>query len=450
MQPENGGAKSEQQLAAHATDDHVIGHGTGESRLPGCCQGWLTDTLLSLSQQNETASNSRGGGGGGGGYDESNSPSSSTTASTSTDADLLIAGDLNKAARVEEISGDLDTDTDTVTNANRQRFTDNSTPRSIEGSGADAGGGPYDVIDVMAATSAGVGRPKTSGQTTRIYTTGDVNEDFWLKHLGDDFKHAIHLQVGGTNEDYNRIINQTSDGVHEEVHHEYLPGAERPQGVQQQQQYPQQEQQQQQQQYPQQPQQQQPQHALRTGGYGQPNLVSQLSLDGEAMALKQNYLRQQQQQQQRFAQGFAQPYLPNNNINSNNNNRHTYATHPTVQHPTQTAHTQHTVQHTHTQAQHTPTQYTRSGKSRHQLRNRYKQPEQPAPSSIINSSEDTLHTSQSQATPTSTQHHAGSSVSSSALRRDDGDSQLPFKSPFNDYGSRTTRDLTYLLYKRGL
>lgn len=399
---------------------------------------WLT--LSSFSQQNETASNSRGEGG----YGESNSPSSSTTASTSTDADLLIAGDLNKAARVEEISGDLDTDTDTVTNANRQRFTDNSTPRSTEGSGADAGGGPYDVIDVMAATSAGVGRPKTSGQTTRIYTTGDVNEDFWLKHLGDDFKHAIHLQVGGTNEDYNRIINQTSDGVHEEVHHEYLPGAERPQQQQQQQQqYPQQEQQQQQ--YPQQ---QQPQHALRTGGYGQPNLVSQLSLDGEAMALKQNYLRQQQQQQQRFAQGFAQPYLPsNNNIN---NNRHTYATHPTVQHTTQTAHTQHTVQHAHTQAQHTPTQYTRSGKSRHQLRNRYKQPEQPAPSSIINSSEDTLHTSQSQATPTSTQHHAGSSVSSSSLRRDDGDSQLPFKSPFNDYGSRTTRDLTYLLYKRGL
>lgn len=364
--------------------------------------------------------------------------------STSTDADLLIAGDLNKAARVEEISGDLDTDTDTVTNTNRERYTDNSTPRSTEGSGGgDAGGGPYDVIDVLAATSAGVGRPKTTGQTTRIYTTGDVNEDFWLKHLGDDFKHAIHLQVGGTNEDYNRIINQTSDGVHEEVHHEYLPGAERPQGVQQQQQqqqqYPQQEQQQQypqqQQQYPQQPQ----QHALRTGGYGQPNLISQLSLDGEAMALKQNYLRQQQQQQQRFAQGFAQPYLPNNN----NNNRHTYPT----QH-TQPAHTQHTVQHT--QAQHTPTQYTRSGKSRHQQRHRYKQPEQPAPSSIINSSEDTLHTSQSQATPTSTQHHAGASDSSSSLRRDDGDRQLPFKSPFNDYGSRTTRDLTYLLYKRGL
>lgn len=81
----------------------------------------------------------------------------------------------------------------------------------------------YDVIDVATATGTVMGKPR-SGQTTRIYTTGEVDESFWLKHLGDDFKHAIHLQVGGTNEEYNRLINRTQNGVHEEVHHEYLPG----------------------------------------------------------------------------------------------------------------------------------------------------------------------------------------------------------------------------------
>jgi len=55
----------------------------------------------------------------------------------------------------------------------------------------------YDVIDVATATGTVMGKPR-SGQTTRIYTTGEVDESFWLKHLGDDFKHAIHLQVGGT------------------------------------------------------------------------------------------------------------------------------------------------------------------------------------------------------------------------------------------------------------
>ncbi|XP_053947605.1 putative cyclin-dependent serine/threonine-protein kinase DDB_G0272797/DDB_G0274007 [Anastrepha ludens] len=33
--------------------------------------------------------------------------------------------------------------------------------------------------------------------TTRFYTSGDVDETFWLKHLGDDFKNAILLQVDG-------------------------------------------------------------------------------------------------------------------------------------------------------------------------------------------------------------------------------------------------------------
>ncbi|KAH8416508.1 hypothetical protein KR222_006639 [Zaprionus bogoriensis] len=297
---------------------------------------------------------------------------------------------------------------------------------------------PYDLIDVVAATSAGVGRPK-SGQTTRIYTTGDVNDEFWLKHLGDDFKHAIHLQVGGTNDDYNRIINQTnSAGVHEEVHHEYLPGAERPPEAQQQQ-----HQQHQQHQQPQQHQQQQ--HLVGADGYGQSNVVSQLSLDGEAMALKQNYLRQQEQQ--RFGAGYAQPslrYNSNNNNNNNMNNRHTYNTHLQRTHHTQ--HTQHTPQ----TAQHTRTH----GNPRHSLRNRYKKQHSLAPnpnqSSIIHSSEDTLHAqtqAQPLAAPTSQQ---ASAPSSSALRRDEVDNPLPFKSPFNDYGSRPTRDLTYLLYKRGL
>ncbi|XP_030572848.1 uncharacterized protein LOC115771323 [Drosophila novamexicana] len=198
-------------------------------------------------------------------------------------APLAIA---QKAARVEEFNKDLDGNA--------------VTPKP----GTD--GGFYDVVDVLAATSAGVGRPK-SGQTTRIYTTGDVNDAFWLKHLGDDFKHAIHLQVGGTNDDYNRIINQTTNGVHEEVHHEYLPGAERP------------------------------------------------------------------------------------------------------------------------------------------GRERYRPQSAPSGPSFISSSEDTLHTSQSQAAPTSAM-----SPSSSGSRHDDLDRQLPFKSAFNDYGSRPTRDLTYLLYKRGL
>ncbi|KAH8387398.1 hypothetical protein KR093_006897 [Drosophila rubida] len=299
-----------------------------------------------------------------------------------------------------------------------------STPKSTDGQ--------YDVIDVMAATSAGVGKPKT-GQTTRIYTTGDVNDDFWLKHLGDDFKHAIHLQVGGTNDDYNRIINQTnSGGIHEEVHHEYLPGAERPPGVQQQEQQQHQQQQQQQ--------------------FRQPNLISQLSLDGEAMALKQNYLRQQEQMRYAQANGYATPqhsarYAHTTNSNNNNNRRphtHTYATHqqPDLhqhqhQQPPLQAHA-HTHSHSHTR--------TRGSKTRQSLRNRFKQ--QP-PSSIINSSEDTLHAAQSQATSTS----AASPSSSSASSRDNAalnSNPLPFKSPFNDYGSRPTRDLTYLLYKRGL
>ncbi|XP_064537048.1 mediator of RNA polymerase II transcription subunit 15 [Drosophila montana] len=361
----------------------------------------------------------------------SNSPSSSTTIRPSTAADVVVGGDLNKAARVEELNKDLDSNA--------------VTPKPA------SDGGFYDVVDVLAATSAGVGRPK-SGQTTRIYTTGDVNDEFWLKHLGDDFKHAIHLQVGGTNDDYNRIINQTSNGVHEEVHHEYLPGAERPGGMQQQQRQQHQQQQQQQQEQLQEQEQQQQHQLARAAGYGQPNLVTQLSLDSESMALKDNYLRQQahrqqqeqqqeqQHQHQRYAHGYTRP-----------NTR--YNTHTVYRNNYPHMHAQHNTQHTHTHT-HTHTQHTHADKSRNTPRYRPSQnintnpaQAQSAPSgpSFISSSEDTLHTSQSQAAPTSAM-----SPGSNGSRRDDLDRQLPFKSAFNDYGSRPTRDLTYLLYKRGL
>ncbi|XP_017851142.1 lateral signaling target protein 2 homolog isoform X2 [Drosophila busckii] len=306
---------------------------------------------------------------------------SSSSSSSSSDADLLVSGDLNKAARVEEMRGSLAArfETDTEREPSTVAMTTPTTPPA----------GNYDVIDVLAASSAGVGSSK-SGQTTRIYTTGEVNDDFWLKHLGDDFKHAIHLQVGGTNEDYNRIVNQTSNGVAEEVHHEYLPGAERPSGV---------DQQQQQQQY---------QH--HQSAFEQPNMVNQASLDGEAMALKQNYLRQQQ----RYSNNYAPRYNPHNSYTHTHS--HTHHTHTTHTHP-------------------------RGSKSRQGLPKRYKQQSSPI---NINSSEDTLHTAQSQATPTAAK------LPSMSLPEHNSDSQLPFKSAFNDYGSRPTRDLTYLLYKRGL
>ncbi|XP_062140046.1 putative uncharacterized protein DDB_G0277255 [Drosophila sulfurigaster albostrigata] len=384
---------------------------------------WLPLMLMAMmismatAQSNDTSANSNAMDG--------------SISTTSIAPDLVVSGDLSKAARVEQLSSELEPNMvsdESAADANggernpKRDANAMSTPKSTEGQ--------YDVIDVMAATSAGVGKPK-SGQTTRIYTTGDVNDDFWLKHLGDDFKHAIHLQVGGTNDDYNRIINQTSSGgVHEEVHHEYLPGAERPPEVQQQQQQHQQQQQQQQ--------------------FAQPNLISQLSLDGEAMALKQNYLRQQEQLRYAQANGYATQHSSRytHTHNNNNNNRrmqsqqqhtHTYVTHQQQQQQPEL----HLHQHSHTRTR---------NKSRHSLRNRYKQQQQqPPPSSIINSSEDTLHAAQSQATPTSAA--SPNSSRGSSLRGDDAahnDNPLPFKSPFNDYGSRPTRDLTYLLYKRGL
>ncbi|KAH8368407.1 hypothetical protein KR084_011085 [Drosophila pseudotakahashii] len=235
----------------------------------------------------------------------------------------------------------------------------------------------YDVIDVLASTGTIVGKPK-SGQTTRIYTTGEVDESFWLKHLGDDFKHAIHLQVGGTNEEYNRLINQTQNGVHEEVHHEYLPGAERP------------------------------------GGAASPH---RQGFDNRAMTMKQQYLGQQQphppQQRYNYAQQHAQHYAPRSH--------QTHQTHQTHQYPQQT------VKH----------------------RNTYKaKPQSYQPQSyIINSSEDQLHAAQSNPPAV---RSAGEDRPNHEQEADSFGGQLNFKSPFNDYGGRPTRDLTYLLYKRGL
>lgn len=249
----------------------------------------------------------------------------------------------------------------------------------------------YDVIDVGAGT--GSSRPK-SGQTTRIYTTGEVDESFWLKHLGDDFKHAIHLQVGGTNEEYNRLINQTQNGVHEEVHHEYLPGAERPD----------------------------------ERGYSRRDQQQQ-SFDSRSLAMKQQYLIQQQAQQQQrynYAQQHRQHYTPQPQ-------QHTQQY---QQYPQQHQHTQHPQQHH---------QYPETPQYRP---NTYQKPQNQG--YIINSSEDQLHASQSNPAPVRSGPGGGVAGGQEEVEGDSFDSQLNFKSPFNDYGSRPTRDLTYLLYKRGL
>ncbi|EDW27499.1 GL20316 [Drosophila persimilis] len=289
--------------------------------------------------------------------DEATSPSPSIPETT----DRLITGDLRKAARVEQLSP--------------------------PGSGS-ASKQEYDVIDVLSATNAVVGKAK-SGQTTRIFTTGDVDDTFWMKHLGDDFKHAIHLQVGGTNEEYNRLVNQTQNGIHEEVHHEYLPGAERPDSMQQQQQQP---------------------RARYTPRSSPRQQQQQQGLEGEALAMKQRYLihRQQQQQQQQ------QRYDPKDHI-------HRKAQQQQQQQQQQVRYINH----------------------------------RPPIRTIINSSEDQLHAAQSSP---GAQHAAAAAIQAGggigrSPDEDEADtfgSQLPFKSPFNDYGSRPTRDLTYLLYRRGL
>ncbi|EDV46364.1 myb-like protein K [Drosophila erecta] len=261
----------------------------------------------------------------------------------------------------------------------------------------------YDVIDVSSVTGTAVGRPK-SGQTTRIYTTGDVDESFWLKHLGDDFKHAIHLQVGGINEEYNHLINRTQNGVHEEVHHEYLPGAERPGGAVHPPSPP--------------PVPQQSRPAYRQG------------FDHRAVAMKQQYLIHQQsqqahpaQQRYNYAHQHAQHYAPQPQQQ------------PQPQPPPQPQYPQY--------PQHTPHRHTNTyAKPQNYAPQDYKRP-----SYIINSSEDQLHAEQSNPSPIKS---AGEDQPHHEEEMDSFGGQLNFKSPFNDYGSRPARDLTYLLFKRGL
>ncbi|KAH8288121.1 hypothetical protein KR054_001220, partial [Drosophila jambulina] len=304
--------------------------------------------------------------------------------------DRLTNGDLRKAVRVEPMSG---------------------------GSGQKRGDGEqYDVVDVMAATGTGTGaagRPK-SGQTTRIYTTGEVDESFWLKHLGEDFKHAIHLQVGGTNEEYNRLINQTHNGVHEEVHHEYLPGAERPDG-------------------------EVVPSPIASGGYFRGRQQQQQSFDSRSLAMKRQYLvhqqaqQQQQQQHYNYAQQHRQLYVP------------------------QTQSQQHIHRHQHQQRQPQPQQHQQHQQQQHQHQYpetpqhphiRYQKPQNHG--YVINSSEDQLHASQSNSAPVRSGPQGGGGAVGYEEEGDAFHSQLNFKSPFNDYGSRPTRDLAYLLYRRGL
>lgn len=254
----------------------------------------------------------------------------------------------------------------------------------------------YDVIDVATATGTVMGKPR-SGQTTRIYTTGEVDESFWLKHLGDDFKHAIHLQVGGTNEEYNRLINRTQNGVHEEVHHEYLPGAERPGSAVQ------------------------PPSPLPAPHQSRP--AYRQGFDNRAMAMKQQYLIHQQtqqshpaQQRYNYAQQHAQHYAPQPQLQPQPQ--------PQPQYP-----------------QHTPHRNT------YAMPQNYGQQNYKPQSYIINSSEDQLHAEQSNPSPMKS---AGEDRQHHEEEFDSFGGQLNFKSPFNDYGSRPARDLTYLLYKRGL
>ncbi|XP_017485720.1 PREDICTED: TOX high mobility group box family member 3 [Rhagoletis zephyria] len=67
----------------------------------------------------------------------------------------------------------------------------------------------YNFVDV--AQQQGEFFQGDTAQTTRYYTLGDVDESFWLEHLGDDFKNAIHLQVAGE-EQCNGVFNMSENG----------------------------------------------------------------------------------------------------------------------------------------------------------------------------------------------------------------------------------------------
>lgn len=66
----------------------------------------------------------------------------------------------------------------------------------------------YEFVDV--AQKHGEASKIETGQTARFFTSGEVNERFWLEHLGEDFKNAIHLQVGG--EDRTGVFNMSENG----------------------------------------------------------------------------------------------------------------------------------------------------------------------------------------------------------------------------------------------
>lgn len=57
----------------------------------------------------------------------------------------------------------------------------------------------YDVIDVAKQQTAKGQSAKSQGHTTRIFTTGDVDENFWLKYLGEEFRNAVHFEVDHDN-----------------------------------------------------------------------------------------------------------------------------------------------------------------------------------------------------------------------------------------------------------
>lgn len=77
----------------------------------------------------------------------------------------------------------------------------------------------YDFVDV--AQQHGEVSQSGTGQTSRFFTSGDVDEAFWLEHLGEDFKNAIHLQVGGE-ERYNGVYNMSENGSAYKVQDEFI------------------------------------------------------------------------------------------------------------------------------------------------------------------------------------------------------------------------------------
>ncbi|XP_018800756.1 PREDICTED: RNA polymerase II degradation factor 1 [Bactrocera latifrons] len=77
----------------------------------------------------------------------------------------------------------------------------------------------YDFVDV--AQQHGEPSESETGQTSRFFTSADVDEAFWLEHLGEDFKNAIHLQVGGE-ERCNGVFNMSENGAAYKVQDESI------------------------------------------------------------------------------------------------------------------------------------------------------------------------------------------------------------------------------------